>query len=104
MVNKRWRSFILVEPFSKEAFRYHWTMTGRRPNDCSAMKGMAVFLGNNSASVGSYVNALAESISGLYKADVRKLGFGWGTWIRTKTVRVRVGSSTVKLSPKRQST
>lgn len=26
---------------------------------------------------------------------------GWGTWIRTKTARVRVGSSTVKLSPKR---
>jgi hypothetical protein len=24
---------------------------------------------------------------------------GWGTWIRTKTARVRVGSSTVKLSP-----
>ena len=26
---------------------------------------------------------------------------GWGTWIRTKTARVRVGSSTVKLSPTR---
>jgi hypothetical protein len=24
---------------------------------------------------------------------------GWGTWIRTKTARVRVGSSTVKLFP-----
>ncbi len=64
------------------------------------MKAIAVFLGDDSPSVGSYANALAESSSGLYKADVRKLGFGWGTWIRTKTVRVRVGSSTVKLSPK----
>ena len=27
---------------------------------------------------------------------------GWGTWIRTKTVRVRVGSSTVKLFPNGQ--
>ncbi len=26
-------------------------------------------------------------------------GFGWGTWIRTKAFRVRVGSSTAKLSP-----
>src|SRR5690242_17343326 len=26
---------------------------------------------------------------------------GWGTWIRTKAFRVRVGSSTAKLSPKR---
>ena len=25
---------------------------------------------------------------------------GWGTWIRTKIDRVRVGSSTVELSPK----
>ena len=24
---------------------------------------------------------------------------GWGTWIRTKAVRVRAGSSTAKLSP-----
>ena len=64
------------------------------------MKAMVVFLGNNTASVGSYVNALAESISGFYKADVRKLGFGWGTWIRTKAARVRAGSSTAKLSPK----
>ena len=64
------------------------------------MKAMAVFLSNNSASVGSYLNALAESISGLYKADVRKLGFGWGIWSRTKAAPVRAGSSTVKLSPK----
>ena len=28
------------------------------------------------------------------------LEFGWGTWIRTKIDRVRVGSSTVELSPK----
>ena len=28
-------------------------------------------------------------------------GFGWGTWIRTKAARVRAGSSTAKLSPKR---
>ena len=28
-------------------------------------------------------------------------GSGWGTWIRTKAFRVRVGSSTAKLSPKR---
>ena len=27
--------------------------------------------------------------------------FGWGTWIRTKAARVRAGSSTAKLSPKR---
>ena len=26
---------------------------------------------------------------------------GWGTWIRTKAARVRAGSSTAKLSPKR---
>ncbi len=26
---------------------------------------------------------------------------GWGTWIRTKAFRVRVGSSTAKLSPSR---
>ncbi len=29
----------MVEPFSKEAFRYHWTMTEGRLNDCSLMKG-----------------------------------------------------------------
>lgn len=32
--------------------------------------------------------------------DFEGFGSGWGTWIRTKTARVRVGSSTVKLSPK----
>jgi hypothetical protein len=32
----------------------------------------------------------------------RSQGDGWGTWIRTKAARVRAGSSTAKLSPKRQ--
>jgi hypothetical protein len=30
----------------------------------------------------------------------RKLRFGWGTWIRTRAVRSRAGSSTAKLSPR----
>src|SRR6478672_3195148 len=29
------------------------------------------------------------------------MGFGWGTWIRTKAARSRAGSSTAKLSPTR---
>lgn len=28
------------------------------------------------------------------------VSFGWGTWIRTRTIRVRAGGSTVNLSPK----
>ncbi len=34
-------------------------------------------------------------------AIISKAAVGWGTWIRTKAFRVRVGSSTAKLSPKR---
>jgi len=34
----------------------------------------------------------------------RLCGGGWGTWIRTKTNRVRADCSTVKLSPKRMPT
>jgi hypothetical protein len=29
----------MIEPFSKEESRYHWTMTDGRLNDCSMMKG-----------------------------------------------------------------